>query len=467
MKNTLVSMLSVMILAAVQATSTFAQSFPNDNDGLLDVGEAPGFPAEPAVATGELSFGRRNIQDLDGTRLLANLKELDLSGNDVTSIEPGDFEGLVSLQRLALRHNGITSIEPGDFEGLTNLQSLDLYSNDITSIEPGDFDGLDNLRVLDLSFNGYIIERGDFHGLDGLTELRLTGNAKTKIQSGDFEGLDNLRALELQLNGITRIEPGDFDGLDNLQSLKLRNNEIARIEPGDFAGLNTLQRLDLAENAITSIEPGDFDGLDNLQILDLSQNQISKIERGAFQDLANLHTLVLRFNDLASIESGAFAGLTDLESLSLHTGRSKLNLTAAAFGNLQPRSGGGFSLPQGFSIVDSRELASLVLDVAQLSHGSFDAIVDQATSLVDVSLVGLTFTDENPSDLSNLLSIPTLENVTVDPSLFGLYETEFNAFAAVPGKTVLVVPEPTGTATLLIVVLGVVVTQRTRSQTGR
>ena len=59
-----------------------------------------------------------------------------------------------------------------------------------------------------------------------------------------------------------------------------------------------------------------------------------------------------------------------------------------------------------------------------------------------VSLVGLSFSDTSPDDLSNLLTLETLDNVRVDQALFDRYAAEFNAFDAIPGNTVTVVPEP-------------------------
>ena len=47
-----------------------------------------------------------------------------LNGNQITSIENGDFQGLSNLQTLDLGGNQITSLENGDFQGLSNLQTL-------------------------------------------------------------------------------------------------------------------------------------------------------------------------------------------------------------------------------------------------------------------------------------------------------------------------------------------------------
>jgi hypothetical protein len=61
MKITLyVTVVSVFLTAL--SSDVHAQAFPNDNDGLLDVGEAPGFPSVPADAEGSLSLYYEGIE---------------------------------------------------------------------------------------------------------------------------------------------------------------------------------------------------------------------------------------------------------------------------------------------------------------------------------------------------------------------------------------------------------------------
>jgi Leucine-rich repeat (LRR) protein len=355
----------VALLLAAFINNVQAQGFVNDNDGLLDVGEAAGFPDDPTGATGELLLTSRGIQDLDGTSLLTNLQTLYLGGNPITSVEPGDFDGLTNLQTLNLNFNAIASIESGDFDGLANLQTLNLGCNAIRS-----------------------------------------------------------------------VEQGDFDGLTNLQTLDLRSNDITSVESGGFYGLTNLQTLYLWDNDIASVEPGDFDGLANLQTLNLEFNDITSVEPGAFKGLTNLETLFLYGNDL-----------------------TELNLTAATFDHLQRGQLPEFITPGFGFVVDSSEITLLVLDDAKLSRDSFDAIVEQTISIVDASLVGLTFTDSNPSNVSALLGIPTLNDVRLDPSLYSLYAAEFDNFAATAGNTLTIVPEPT-TCTLALVSLCLAMSRR-------
>jgi len=116
---------------------------------------------------------------------------------------------------------------------------------------------------------------------------------------------------------------------------------------------------------------------------------------------------------------------------------------------------------QGFCI-DSSKITNVVLDSAVLSLGSFEAIIGETEFITSASLVGLTFSDTNPVDMRRLLDISTLDNVTVDKALFERYAAEFNAFAALPGNTVTVVPEPSAIGLLAMGLLALVNAKRDR-----
>ena len=134
--------------------------------------------------------------------------------------------------------------------------------------------------------------------------------------------------------------------------------------------------------------------------------------------------------------------MANLQTLDLGFNRfTELNLARATFESLESCRSDEFITGEGFC-VDSPEITSLTLDAAMLSRGSFDAIVRGTSSITDASLVGLTFSDENPADIDNLIGIITLDNVTVSQTLFDLYADEFNAFGAMAGNTVSVVADP-------------------------
>ena len=85
------------------------------------------------------------------------LQTLDLSSNQLTGIENGDFYWLSSLVELKLQSNDIENIGSWAFNGLDVLQTLVLYTNQLTGIENWDFNGLPSLLNLKIQSNQMIV----------------------------------------------------------------------------------------------------------------------------------------------------------------------------------------------------------------------------------------------------------------------------------------------------------------------
>ncbi|CAL8271096.1 unnamed protein product [Arctogadus glacialis] len=87
-----------------------------------------------------LSMERNRLAEsprgLGGSRAL---QVLQLSYNQISTLEAGDLEGLHQLKELHLQHNLISSIHPRAFVGLTNLTVIDLSFNLLTSLSPATF----------------------------------------------------------------------------------------------------------------------------------------------------------------------------------------------------------------------------------------------------------------------------------------------------------------------------------------
>jgi hypothetical protein len=146
-------------------------------------------------------------------------------------------------------------------------------------------------------------------------------------------------------------------------------------------------------------------------------------------------------NPISTIEDGAFRGLVSLEELLLRDVpliATELNLTGATLLSLRQ----GLLGRGGFRPCCTTQGPRIILNDALLSHDSFEAILGSWLWPTSVSIVGLRFADENPSDLSALLGLESLEEVTVDATLFEMYENEFRAFDAIDGNTVTVAAVP-------------------------
>ena len=86
------------------------------------------------------------------------------------------FHGLSKLKYVEIAKSGITDIRY-TFQGVTGLTHLGLEGNEITELEPDEFDDLKSLVYLDLDGNGIRVASADaFNGLIRLNQLFLSGN---------------------------------------------------------------------------------------------------------------------------------------------------------------------------------------------------------------------------------------------------------------------------------------------------
>ena len=81
------------------------------------------------------------------------LKRLDLSGNQISSLPAGRFTEIPILDQLNLSGNRLTAIPAGLFASVPGLRRLDLSGNQMSSLANGAFSGATELTHLDLSGN--------------------------------------------------------------------------------------------------------------------------------------------------------------------------------------------------------------------------------------------------------------------------------------------------------------------------
>ena len=101
-----------------------------------------------------------------------NLRDLEISQNDIEHVTMDDFSETAKLQKLLLKSNKIATIDDESLSRLSKLTFLDLSQNHLRHLTDNVFDGLDSLRYLFLDNNKIdSIERYTFHGLKKLVSL--------------------------------------------------------------------------------------------------------------------------------------------------------------------------------------------------------------------------------------------------------------------------------------------------------
>jgi Leucine-rich repeat (LRR) protein len=155
-----------------------------------------------------------------------------LNNNDLSSIRNSAFAVFRSLMVLKLDLNRIESIEPYSFY-LFNLRNLTLSGNQLTRLEPNAFDGLFQLRDLNLSSNRLEFIQSDlFKDLYHLVSLDLKRNFLRYIESMTFQNAAQLEYLSLQNelennSMLIEFQNQTFRGLSSIRYIYLNYETLS------------------------------------------------------------------------------------------------------------------------------------------------------------------------------------------------------------------------------------------------
>ncbi|KAF8778463.1 Relaxin receptor 1 like protein [Argiope bruennichi] len=250
-------------------------------------------PAPCQCSWKSLFCENRKLQRLPQS-LPTDVKELDLSGNDLHEIDYSNFTNLLYLQILIFNNAGISTLGEMVFHKFRNLQYLYLNGNRLRMIKDGTFLGNSALRFLYLSFNPIQnLDDGAFVGLDNLEGLFLRHCSLATVTSVTFKPLKKLRSLWLDENSLVTLPDGAFQYLMQLETLSLSRNNLINVDGKTLLGLWKLKTLYLTSNSLTYLKEKNFGNLTSLLTLDLQDNQIYTVEVKAFVLLEKLNSLYL------------------------------------------------------------------------------------------------------------------------------------------------------------------------------
>lgn len=183
-------------------------------------------------------------------RRLASLTTLILSGNPLNNDKLKSLFSLEELTHLELRDTGRTlSNIPPEFADLANLTDLDLSSNQLTSIPPTLF-LLSKLKRLNISENQLRTLPDDITSWGKLESLSLSRNHLTELPASMGQ-LHTLRRLIVNHNNIKAL-PREIGHLTALEHLHVASNGLTGI-PLELCSCVRLRVLNLQDNAIAAL----------------------------------------------------------------------------------------------------------------------------------------------------------------------------------------------------------------------
>lgn len=304
-------------------------------------------PEKLPLETQVLLLQTNNIVNVEKTLdYLANITEIDLSQNNISSVSDvclGSLPQLLSLhmeenwvqelpdsclaslpnlQEFYINHNLIFSISSQAFQGLSRLLRLHLNSNRLKNINSQWFQPLSNLEILMLGENPILhLSDMNFKSLTNLRSLVLARMNLTEIPDNTLAGLDNLESISFFDNLLNQVPRGALKKVQNLKFLDLNKNPIQRIQRGDFMDMMHLKELGInSMPELISIDSFALNNLPELTKIEATNNpRLSYIHPRAFHKLPRLETLMLNSNALSALHRTTVESLPNLQEVSLHS----------------------------------------------------------------------------------------------------------------------------------------------------
>lgn len=216
---------------------------------------------------------------------LIQINSFDLSNNKLTKL-PFKIILTRNLTSLNLSSNAFKNLEAFDDE--TNLELLDLSNNQIATIDIDVFKSFPHLKHLNLNSNQ--LKKINIFAFDlnnQLIDLKLSNN-QLDDDSIEFllfsSSLVNLEQLDLSFNKLTRLSDHIFNNLLNLKQINLSNNQLKIINLIRLFSMNTrLADIDLSKNIDLKIYQSNesqlYTNLKHLNMahIDLSNNNLTLI----------------------------------------------------------------------------------------------------------------------------------------------------------------------------------------------
>ncbi|XP_074651423.1 uncharacterized protein LOC141906113 [Tubulanus polymorphus] len=277
-----------------------------------------------------LRITRSRLTTIDGIDVYKHITELTLIANDIRALSERSFQNNIHLESVNLKQNQLQMFDTSVLSGLPNLRDLDLSFNEINRIEIGSsstgWPVGNQIRRLKLRGNKLeTIESSFLNGLRHVEYIDLSANVIATIHNRTFTS-SSLIEVDLSANRLKALPAHFFDNRNRIEKLNLSENELSELPYTAFSNLNALKELNLDRNKLECLNPRVFENLSGLEELRLSYNRFREIPPAVFQKNSHLQILVLsNLPNLTRIQGNSFEGLGKLRALNLSRNR-KLRL---------------------------------------------------------------------------------------------------------------------------------------------
>lgn len=153
---------------------------------------------------------------------------LNLSGNEITSVDEDCFQDYSDLTKLSLSRNSIHTLELFAFESLAKLNYLDLSDNRIEVFDNRILERNEKLKFLDLSKNKFMLIENKLPLIisNSLEFLSLRNSHLTHVGIDLLSEVPKLLDLDISNNLLITLIPSSFSHLESLQYINLEYNSF-------------------------------------------------------------------------------------------------------------------------------------------------------------------------------------------------------------------------------------------------
>ncbi|KAF9589402.1 hypothetical protein IFM89_023678 [Coptis chinensis] len=227
---------------------------------------------------------------------LKNLKNFDVSVNNLHGPIPSSLTELTSIVQVELYNNSLTGELPSNFSNLKFLRRFDVSQNNLWGKIP--------VQLCDLPLESLNLYQNQFEGSlpdsiarsPNLYELKLFENRLTGELPKNLGEISPLQIIDVSRNNLSGKIPASLCANGTLSELLLIYNSFSGSIPREFGQCSSLTRVRLRNNLLSGKVPSGFWGLPHVYLFEIMENSFSGSISKSICKMTNLSVLLISKN---------------------------------------------------------------------------------------------------------------------------------------------------------------------------